>query len=138
MIAALAVGAGVRRDAPMGVWREIRNAIPGWGGRVRFMCGQGRRAAAAPMIPSLMGARIRLARVRDVAGDCARVSVPTLVLTGEEGLDRVVPVNSTRGYARALRGARYEMLKGTGHIGVLTQPTRFASILSEFANGACH
>jgi pimeloyl-ACP methyl ester carboxylesterase len=74
----------------------------------------------------------------DVAADCARVSVPTLVLTGEEGLDRVVPVSSTRRYTQAIRGARYEMLQGTGHIGVLTQPTRFASILSEFANGACH
>jgi pimeloyl-ACP methyl ester carboxylesterase len=124
--------------SPMRVWPEISTAIPDWRGRVGFMCRQGLRAAAAPMIPSLMSSRIRWARGMNLAAECARVAAPTLVVTGEEGLDRVVPVSSTRGYARAIRGARYEMLGGTGHIGVLTQPERFASVLGEFANGTCY
>src|SRR5262245_5758730 len=66
--------------SPMRVWPEIRESIPAWSGRVGFMCRQGFRAAAAPMIPSLMSSRMRLAEVIDVDSDCARVSVPTLVL----------------------------------------------------------
>jgi pimeloyl-ACP methyl ester carboxylesterase len=124
--------------SPVRVWPEISQAIPGWRGRLEFMCRQGLRAAAAPMIPSLMSSRIRWTRGMDLAGECARVTAPTLVLTGEEGLDRVVPVSSTRGYTRAIRGARYEMIDGTGHIGVLTQPERFAAVLSDFANGSSH
>lgn len=124
--------------SPIRVWPEISRAIPGWRGRMRFMYRQGLRAAAAPMIPSLMSSRIRYARAMEVDADCTRVSAPTLVLTGEEGLDRVVPVSSTRRYTCAIRGARYEMMTGTGHIGVLTQPERFAAILAEFANGTCH
>ena len=61
-------------------------------------CGRDFAPPRAPMIPSLMAERIRLAQQTDFAPDCARVKVPTLVLTGEEPLDRVVPVASTRSF----------------------------------------
>ena len=42
-----------------------------------------------------------LASSADVARDCARVAAPTLVVTGEPALDRVVPVERTREYLAA-------------------------------------
>ena len=83
--------------APMRVWPEVRATFPTWSSRLGFFVRQGLRTALAPMIPSLMAERIRLAQQTDFAADCSRIRVPTLILTGEEPLDRVVPVSSTRG-----------------------------------------
>ena len=91
------------------------------------------------MMPSLMARRIREAQRLDFRADCARVDVPTLVVSGENGLDRVVPVTNTRTLRRrsfAMR--RYELLEGTGHIGVLTKPERFATLISDFAHAHTH
>jgi pimeloyl-ACP methyl ester carboxylesterase len=60
------------------------------------------------------------------------------VITGEEGLDRVVPVTVTRTYASLIAGARYEMLERTGHIGLLTRPDRFASLVGDFVHASSH
>jgi hypothetical protein len=45
-----------------------------------------------------------------------------------------VPVGNTRTYTSLIRDARYELMDGTGHIGVLTQPDRFATIISRFVH----
>ena len=37
-----------------------------------------------------------------------------------------------------IAGARYEKLDGTGHIGMLTQPVRFAGIVSNFVHANSH
>lgn len=123
--------------SPFRLWAEVRAARPNWSSRLGFFACQGLRAAACPMIPGLMARRIREAQRLDFGQDCALVDVPTLVVTGEESLDRVVPVGSTRTYASLIRNAQYETLKGTGHIGVLTQPERFANLVSGFVH-ACH
>ena len=68
--------------------------------------------------------------------DCARIVARTLVITGEPALDRVVPAASTREFVGLIAGARYEMMAGTGHIGLVTQPDRFARIVGEFVNGS--
>jgi 3-oxoadipate enol-lactonase len=57
-------------------------------------------------------------------------------VTGEPELDRVVPVASTREYVTLIRGARYEMMPRTGHLGSITQPEQFARIVSEFIHAA--
>lgn len=124
--------------SPFRVWPEIRSAYDAWPDRIRFMVSQGLRAVRAPMIPSLMSTRILEAQQIDFRADCARVTAPTLVLTGEEPLDRVVPVHVTRRYASLIRGARYEMLTGTGHLGSLTQPARFAEVVAEFVHAGGH
>jgi 3-oxoadipate enol-lactonase len=90
------------------------------------------------MMPPLKARRISEAQRLDFRADCARVEVPTLVFSGENGLDRVVPVTNTRTYASLIRNARYELLEGTGHIGVLTKPERFASLISDFAHAHTH
>ena len=89
---------------------------------------------AAPIVPPLMASRIRCAAAIDFQKDSADVRAATLVLTGEESLDRVVPVTSTRAYASLIPGAEYMVLSGTGHIGVLTQPGKFADIVTGFVH----
>lgn len=120
--------------SPARLWPEVSAARPAWPSRLGFFARQGLRAARSPMIPGLMARRIREAQRLDFAADCANVAVPTLVVSGEEGLDRVVPVGSTRTYAELIRDARYEVMEGTGHIGVLTQPDRFAQIIGGFVH----
>lgn len=120
--------------APSRVWPEISAAFPDWRTRVRFFARQGLRCALAPMIPGLMASRIRCASAIDFEADCRRVEASTLVVSGEEGLDRVVPVQSTRSYASLIPGAEYRMLPRTGHMGLLTQPDLFADVVSGFVH----
>jgi pimeloyl-ACP methyl ester carboxylesterase len=60
------------------------------------------------------------------------------VVTGEDGLDSVVPVHVTRRYCSLIRGARYEMMPGTGHIGMVTQPERFSELVGGFVHANYH
>jgi 3-oxoadipate enol-lactonase len=120
--------------SPFRLWPEVRAALPTPTARVGFFARQGLRAARSPMIPSLMARRIREAQRLDFSEDCARINVPTLVLSGEDELDRVVPVKSTRTYAALISCAQYRVLPHTGHIGVLTQPARFAETVSGFVH----
>ena len=124
--------------SPMRVWPEVRASFPTWSSRLGFFVRQGLRSVRAPMIPSLMAERIRLAQQSDFAADCARIQVPTLVLTGEEPLDRVVPVAGTQSFCTMIRGARCRVLEGTGHLGVLTQPSTFAKVVGDFVHAHSH
>jgi pimeloyl-ACP methyl ester carboxylesterase len=124
--------------APMRVWPEVRAAFPTWPGRLGFFLRQGVRTVAAPMIPSLMAERIRLAQQADFGPDCARIRVPTLVLTGDELLDGVVPVASTRSFCALIPGAEYDVLERTGHLGVMTRPSQFAAVVGKFVHAHSH
>jgi 3-oxoadipate enol-lactonase len=115
---------------------EIYTSHDDWRARARFTVSYFAGAAAAPAIPGLMARRVRLQQRMDLRGDCARIVAPTLVVTGEPELDRVVPVASTREYVTLIRGARYEMMPRTGHLGSITQPEQFARIVSEFIHAA--
>ena len=123
---AFAVGA-LRRTTP-----EILTALDTWGARMSFMVRYGLLALRYPAMPHLMARRVQLLETLNLADDCARITAPTLVLSGEPRLDRVVPVESTRRYAEMIAGARYVMVEKTGHQGVLTQPRRFAALVNEF------
>lgn len=128
-VPAFAIGA-LNRTAP-----EIFSALDTWGARLGFVARYGLLAIRYPSLPHLLAHRVRLLEELDLAGDCARITAPTLVVTGEPGLDRVVPVESTRRYAELIKGARCVMVEKTGHQGVLTQPRRFAALVNEFING---
>jgi pimeloyl-ACP methyl ester carboxylesterase len=125
---AFAAGA-LRRVTP-----EILSAIDTWGARVEFALRYGAIAVRYPSLPHLMAERVRMVESLDLGADCARITAPTLVVTGEPRLDRIVPVESTRRYADLIPNARYVMMERTGHQGVLTQPRRFAALVSEFVN----
>jgi pimeloyl-ACP methyl ester carboxylesterase len=124
--------------SPFRVWPEIARAIPDWRTRTSFVIRHGLRIATAPMIPSRMAERVRLEQSLDFRQDCKKVEAPTLIVTGEEDLDTVVPVHVTRKYESLIPGARYEQMTDTGHIGMLTQPERFAQIVGGFVHAHYH
>src|SRR5882672_5508953 len=68
-----------------------------------------------------------------IDADLARVKVPTLIVTGEEALERVVPPRLTREYVKIWPHARVETLARTGHLGLMTRPHEFAALVSQFA-----
>jgi pimeloyl-ACP methyl ester carboxylesterase len=120
--------------APGRMWPEIRAAIDGTGARLAFSMEHAARIIAAPIVPAHMAQRIKLRNGVDFEAACAAVTAPALVITGEPALDFVVPVQSTREYVDLIHNARYEMMDRTGHIGLVTQPERFARIAGGFVN----
>ena len=111
---------------------EVRAALPPTRAWMSFLARHAGRAIAAPMSPARMADRLRMVDPSDTAAACARVCAPTLIITGEPGLDRVVPVGSTRGYVRAIRGAQLVQLDRTGHLGLVTRPHEFARIVGSY------
>jgi pimeloyl-ACP methyl ester carboxylesterase len=120
-----------RRLAP-----EIRAALPDRRERWRFTRAQLARMARAPISPALVARRVRLALGEDFLADCTRVAAPTLVVTGEPELDRVIPVASTREYVEAIPGARAAVVPQTGHIGIVTRPAAWARVVGGFVREA--
>jgi 3-oxoadipate enol-lactonase len=118
--------------APFNMRPEVFAAFPDLGGRVRFFVRQGWRAIRAPMSPSRMAERIRVAIAHDFVADCRQIGVPTLVLTGEPQLDRIVPTRGTREYLEVIAGAEARVLERTGHIGLVTRPDAFADAVWGF------
>ena len=119
-------------SSPSRLWPEIRTAFATPLERVRFVLRHGVRVAVAPMNPKLMAGRVVQQQQIDFSRDCAGVNAPTLIVTGEPQLDNVVPVESTRRYVELIRGSRYVMLERTGHLGLVTDPARFAGIVGNF------
>ncbi len=87
----------------------------------------------APMSPVRASERVRLAQAVDLAGDCSRVHCPTLIVTGEPGLDKVVPPHESTQYLNYIAHAEAVTLPRTGHLGLLTRPAAFAALVSEFS-----
>jgi 3-oxoadipate enol-lactonase len=67
---------------------------------------------------------------QDRAARLERISVPTLVITGEE--DRVYPPALARDMARRIPGAQFVELEGCGHLSNLEQPERFNEAVLDF------
>lgn len=124
--------ASPRRMAP-----ELRSAFPALGRRLRFSAGSGLRVVRAFMSPTRMARRIQWIDGYEFT-DPRRITAPVLIITGEDGLDRVVPPSLTRRYLDELPSARATILSGTGHLGYLTKPHRFAEIVNDFANEIGH
>jgi len=114
---------------------EVTAALPTIGARLRFTLAQGARVMMAPTTPARMARRIAWARAHQFA-DLRHVQSPVLIVTGEPGLDRVVPVDVTRRYLDEFKTAEHVVLEHTGHIGLVTRPDAFAGVLEHFVNGA--
>jgi pimeloyl-ACP methyl ester carboxylesterase len=121
-------------SAPGRMAPELRAALPVWRERMLFSAGHLHRTALTGMSPTRMAARMRLAREVDFADCCRCIGVPTLIVTGEPGLDRVVPVDQTRRYEDLISGAELATIERTGHLGTITRPRRFAEIVKRFAD----
>jgi 3-oxoadipate enol-lactonase len=120
--------------SPLRMWPEIRAAFDRPLARLSFLARHGLRVAAAPMIPALMAGRIVEQQSIDFAPDTSRVRAPTLIVTGEAGLDRIVPVESTLRYLSMIPGARHAAIPRTGHLGLVTRPELFASVVCDFVS----
>ena len=112
--------------------REVKAAFPDVRDRFHFVRSQLACMARAPISPSLMARRMRLALQEDFAADARRITAPTLIVTGERGLDRVVPVESTREYLALVPQASATVLAHSGHIGCVTRAAAFAGIIRDF------
>jgi pimeloyl-ACP methyl ester carboxylesterase len=86
--------------------------------------------------PRLMARRARLVESLDLERELKLVHRPTLIVTGERRLDRVVPVDLTREYLRIWPHASDVVLPRTGHLGPITRPDAFADLVAGFARHA--
>ena len=118
--------------APARLGPEIVAAHDGWWPRLRFIIRHLLRVLAALPSPKRMSARVRMVQGFDFGAACRAVRAPTLVITGEPHLDRVVPARMTLEYVQAIDGARAATLARTGHIGCVTRPEEFAKTVAEF------
>ena len=125
--------------ASLRMWREIRVAGDGFISGVATAAQLGWLSLAHMFSPSRMARRVRLLTAANLAADFSGTtarSTPTLVITGEQTLDRVVPVQMTHEYLRLWSGAQVATLARTGHLGSMTRPKDFAELAVPFATGA--
>jgi 3-oxoadipate enol-lactonase len=111
---------------------EIIAAQPTWPARLNFLARHLGRVIRFPASPATMAAWVRQWKAVDPAVDCGRIPTRTLIVTGEAHLDRVVPQASTLEYVESIPGARHVVLPGTGHIGLVSKPEGFATIVRQF------
>ena len=119
-------------SSPFRLYPEIARALPHPVTLGSFAVRHLHRVIRYPPAPTEMAQRIRLLKGIDFADDCRRIKMPTLVVTGIADLDRVVPVSSTREYLDAIHGSRYIQMADTGHIGLVTKPHRFSTVVADF------
>lgn len=122
---------GLRRLTP-----EIVAAKDTWAARLSFMATYGFRVVTKPASPTQMARWVRAWQETDLAADCERIVAPTHLITGEPRLDRVVPVQSTLHYLTLIPGSTFSRLTRTGHIGLVSRPSEFSSIVNEFLHAA--
>jgi 3-oxoadipate enol-lactonase len=120
-------------------WRlrpEIRAAIPDANARRQFSLRALQTVMRAPVSLSAMAARARMISTEDVGPECARITAPTLIVTGEPDLDHVVPVEGSCEYLRLIPNSRAVVLARTGHLGSVSRPDAFAALVREFVERA--
>jgi pimeloyl-ACP methyl ester carboxylesterase len=120
--------------APRRMRPELVAAFPRLLTRLQFQARFGLSVMFALASPAKMARRIEWATQYRFA-DCSGIQAPTLIVTGEPGLDRVVPVEVTRRYLDELQSAQYVVLERTGHNGLVTRPEAFADALGRFVDG---
>jgi pimeloyl-ACP methyl ester carboxylesterase len=92
----------------------------------------GLNALTHMLSPGRVARRVHLAESVQLDRPLTEVQVPTLVVTGDDGLDSVVPVRLTEEYMRIWPHAERITLARTGHIGLVTRPDAFASAVGSF------
>src|SRR5262245_55213579 len=112
---------------------EIFAAKESWSRGAAFAAQHASTVLANMFSPRLMARRARMVASLNVARQLADVRCPVLVVTGESGLDRVVPVSTTREYHRIWPHAAEAVLQRTGHLGLITRPDEFARLIVSFA-----
>jgi len=119
-------------ETPFRLKREVESALPRRADRWAFQWAQTKAFLSAGVSLPRIARRALLIEELDIAGDCLHVKAPTLVVTGDAGLDWVVPVSDTAGYLGKIAGARHAVLDRTGHLGTITRPRAFAAAITGF------
>jgi len=125
----------VLRATDRGV-REMMSALPTWDERVRAACRQARNVVFSPTAPDRMSHRVQLLRGVDFMESARRCrDVPTLLVTGEPELDRVVDVQGTLRYRDLLDNVTVRRIERTGHLGLVLRADRFTDAIADFVTG---
>jgi pimeloyl-ACP methyl ester carboxylesterase len=123
-------------EAPFRVRPELLASFPHRPDRWRFSMWMLGTFARAPLSARRMAARAALLSRGDVLDDCMKITAPTLIITGEPTLDRVVRVDSTLKYLELIADAQHRVLGATGHLGSVTRPEAFADLVADFLERA--
>jgi pimeloyl-ACP methyl ester carboxylesterase len=121
-------------EVPFRARPELLAALPDAAARRAFTRAVLRTVVAAPVSLPRMAARARRIGTYDSRSDCARITVPALIVTGEPSLDYVVPPDASSQYAQLIAGAKAAVLASTGHQGTITRPDAFAALVREFVD----
>ena len=122
--------------ASLRMYREIAAASPGFLSGVVAAARHGVRAVTHMFSPRRMARRVRWLTRLDVNHELGRLNLPTLVVTGDAALDRVVPVHLTQEYLRLWPHAQSATIHNTGHLGLMTRPDEFTAIVAPFVERA--
>ena len=115
------------------LYPEFAAAHDTWWSGIAAACGAGINVLLHMFHPGRMARRVHLLSSVRIDAELARVKVPTLVVTGEARLERVVPPRVTQEYLSMWPHAHVETLARTGHLGLITRPQEFAALVSRFA-----
>jgi len=85
-----------------------------------------------PTSPVRMARRVRFLEGLDLDAGLSRLNVRTLIVTGEDQLDHVVPPMRTREYLQLWPEAMSMTIARTGHLGLITRPDELISMLARF------
>ena len=117
--------------SPFRLHREIAAAVPRRLARLRISLAYGWCVLANRPGATRMSHRVQLLLALGPT-DLSGLRTPTLVVTGEPALDRVVPVHATLEYATLIPHAHVVTLERTGHVGFVTRPLAFADLVVPF------
>lgn len=115
------------------LYKEIAAATPGVLPGMRAAARHGLNALTHMFWPASVARRLHALERMQLDRELQPVQVPTLVVTGERCLDRVVPVHLTEEYARMWPHAERVIIAHTGHLGMITRPDAFADSVAGFA-----
>jgi pimeloyl-ACP methyl ester carboxylesterase len=114
------------------MYREIAAATPGFVGGIQASARHAVNVLTHMLSPARMARRVRFLEAVDLDREIAALALPTLVVTGEPRLDRVVPVGLTEEYLRICPDAERVTIGSTGHLGLITRPQEFARAVVPF------
>lgn len=122
----------VDREGPSGVAREMMPKLIGKTSKESNPSVEAtiRRLIKQQSPIAIRGAIHRMMHRPDSTPLLAQVSVPTLVITGEE--DEMIPVDESRRMASAIPGAKLVVIPGAGHLANMEQPDAFNNALNTF------
>jgi pimeloyl-ACP methyl ester carboxylesterase len=112
------------------LYREIAAANDTWWRGAVAASSAGIRALTHMFHPGRMAKRVGMLSSARIAETLVRVTVPVLIVTGEESLERVVPPRLTREYLSIWPHAQSATLARTGHLGLITRPVDFAALIT--------